>query len=111
MAGVFTGGVSRSMVQSILDHEIGTHLLRMMNDEAQPWHDHRERYHLSNPWVTEEGLATLNTYLSLPRKLLYPQALRYFAVCRGSEIGFVELFHELKAHISDDVRCFQLCYI
>lgn len=101
--------VSRSMVQSILDHEVGTHLLRMMNDESQPWHGDREHYSLSNPWTTEEGFATLNTYLSLPRKLLYPQALRYFAVCRGSEIGFVQLFRELQEHISDKTRCFQLC--
>lgn len=109
VVNISSSPVSCSMVQSILDHEIGTHLLRMMNDEAQPWHGDRERYNLLNPWITEEGFATLNTYLSLPRKLLYPQALRYFAVCRGSLIGFVELFHELKSHVSDNTRCFQLC--
>lgn len=97
------------MVQGICDHEIGTHLLRMINDEHQVWHRDRERYKLINPWVTEEGFATLNTYLSMPCKLLYPQAMRYWACCRGAQIGFVELFSELRGHIPDPARRWQLC--
>jgi len=97
------------MVQGICDHEIGTHLLRMINDELQVWHRERDRYKLVNPWVTEEGFATLNTYLSMPCKLLYPQALRYYACCRGTEVGFVDLFSELREHIPDPTRCWQLC--
>merc|ERR1712113_395013 len=55
------------------------------------------------------GFATLNTYMSLPCKLLYPQALLYFAVCRGSQLGFVELFRELLSLMEDADRCWQLC--
>mmetsp|Transcript_30720 Transcript_30720/g.60350 ORF Transcript_30720/g.60350 Transcript_30720/m.60350 type:complete len:914 (+) Transcript_30720:232-2973(+) len=101
--------ISSSMVQGICDHEVGTHLLRMMNDEHQVWHGHRDRFRLSNPWTTEEGFATLNTYLSMRCKLLYPQALRYFAVCRGAQLGFVELFQELQGHVSDPRECWQMC--
>ena len=100
---------SKSMVQGICDHEVGTHLLRMMNDEHQVWHGKRDRYKLMNPWTTEEGFATLNTYQSLPTKLLYPQALRYFAVCSGAQMGFVELFAELQKHVSSPKSCWQMC--
>merc|ERR1719482_984581 len=96
-------------VQGICDHEVGTHLLRMMNDEHQVWHGIRDRYKLANPWTTEEGFATLNTYQSMPCRLMYPQALRYYAVCRGAQSGFVELFHELMTHTSDPKRCWQMC--
>lgn len=102
-------GIARNMVQGICDHEVGTHLLRMMNDELQVWHRKRDRYKLLNPWITEEGLATINTYQKMPCKLLYPQALRYFAVCRGAELGFVELFHEILPHFSSPKGCWQVC--
>jgi len=103
------GPVSQNMVQGICDHEVGTHLLRMMNDEHQVWHGRRERYKLLDPWITEEGFATLNTYMSMPNKLMYPQALRYWAVCRGAQVGFAELFRELQVHVNDPKRCWQMC--
>lgn len=103
------GPVSKPIIQSIADHEVGTHLLRMMNDEHQVWHGFRDRYRLANPWTTEEGFATLNTYITLPSKLMYPQAIRYWAVCRGAQTGFVELFNELRSHVSDPKRCWQIC--
>lgn len=103
------GPISKNMVQGICDHEVGTHLLRMMNDEHQVWHGRRDRYKMINPWTTEEGFATLNTYISMPCKLLYSQALRYFSVCRGAELGFVELFSEINQHVSDPKRTWQMC--
>jgi len=109
VVNIANGSISTNMVQGICDHEVGTHLLRMMNDEHQVWHGHRDRFRLINPWTTEEGFATLNTYLSMPCKLLYPQALRYFAVCRGAQLGFVELFQELQGHVSDPRQCWQMC--
>lgn len=109
VVNIARGPVSRPILESICDHEVGTHLLRMMNDEHQVWHGCRERYKLANPWTTEEGFATINTYISLPSKLLYPQALRYWAVCRGAQTGFVELFHELRNIVKDEKRCWQIC--
>jgi hypothetical protein len=53
--------ISTNLVPGICDHEVGTHLLRMMNDEHQVWHCKRDRYGMINPWTTEEGFATLNT--------------------------------------------------
>mmetsp|Transcript_116275 Transcript_116275/g.183847 ORF Transcript_116275/g.183847 Transcript_116275/m.183847 type:complete len:880 (-) Transcript_116275:173-2812(-) len=109
VVNIANGPISWNMVQGICDHEVGTHLLRMMNDEHQVWHGSRDRYKLANPWTTEEGFATLNTYQSMPCRLMYPQALRYYAVCRGAQCGFVELFNELREHTSDPKRCWQMC--
>lgn len=110
VVNIANGPISWNMVQGICDHEVGTHLLRMMNDEHQVWHGIRDRYKLANPWTTEEGFATLNTYQSMPTKLMYPQALRYYAVCRGAQCGFVELFHELMGHTQNQPkRCWQMC--
>jgi hypothetical protein len=103
------GQVPKTMIEGICDHEVGTHLLRMMNDEHQVWHGRRDRYKLANPCTTEEGFATINTYISMPCKLLYPQALRYWAVCRGAELGFVELFQEIRQHIPDPDCCWWMC--
>lgn len=100
---------SKAQVQGICDHEVGTHLLRMMNDDNQIWHGCRKRYKLANPWTTEEGFATLNTYQSLPAKLLYPQALNYWAVCRGAQAGFVELFRDIQTHVGDPNKCWTMC--
>lgn len=104
--------ISRNMILSICDHEIGTHLLRMINDEHQVWHGCRARFGLSDSLTTaatEEGLATINTYMSLPTKLLYLQAVRYFAACRGAKIGFVELFGELRTRMIDVETCWHMC--
>jgi hypothetical protein len=109
VVNITNGLISWNQVQGICDHEVGTHLLRMMNDEHQVWHGSRDRYKLANPWTTEEGFATLNTYQSMPCRLMYPQALSYYAVCRGAQCGFVELFNELRAHTSDPKRCWQMC--
>jgi len=109
IVNISKAGVPSTNVQGICDHEVGTHLLRMMNDEHQVWHGRRDRYKLANPWTTEEGFATLNTFMSMPCKLLYHQALRYFAVCRGAQVGFVELFQEIRSHIKDPLRCWQMC--
>lgn len=109
VVNIANGPISWNMVQGICDHEVGTHLLRMMNDEHQVWHGSRDRYKLANPWTTEEGFATLNTYQSMPCRLMYPQALNYYAVCRGAQCGFVELFNELRAHTSNPKRCWQMC--
>merc|ERR1712187_702294 len=54
-------------------------------------------------------MGTLNQYISWPCKLFNTQALLYFAVCRGEEVGFVQLFHELKRYISDSRRRWNIC--
>eukprot|EP00920_Eleutheroschizon_duboscqi_P016695 GHVT01039535.1.p2 GENE.GHVT01039535.1~~GHVT01039535.1.p2 ORF type:complete len:284 (-),score=24.43 GHVT01039535.1:1905-2756(-) len=113
--------VTTGMIRPICDHEIGTHLLRMMNEASQVWYRKRPRWALRSPTSTEEGLATLNSLLSVMERvdgensvpveslLLWSPALRYYAVCKGAELGFVELFNELARFVPDPIRRFRLC--
>lgn len=104
-APVLTG-----MARPICDHEAGTHLIRMANDCGQAWFNRKSSWGLRNHHETEEGLATINSLLSLNHSLLlWSPALRYYAACRASNLGFVELFHELEQFVEDPVRRFRLC--
>lgn len=109
IVNIANGPISENLVPGICDHEVGTHLLRMMNDEHQAWHGRREKYGFANPWTTEEGFATINTYITMKSKLLYTQALRYWAVCRGAALGFAELFKELEVHMPEPQRRWGVC--
>lgn len=65
-------------------HEIGTHLVRSLNEGHQPWTLRRAEIGLTAPnsrvgLQTEEGLATLNTVLHAKSKLLFSAALLYCA--------------------------------
>jgi hypothetical protein len=87
---------SPETLQGILDHELGTHALRRINDEKQPWHDHRKKFELSNHLITEEGLATVHKYLSKPRSLLYGAALKYVAVGIAQKHSFAQTWKQLQ---------------
>eukprot|EP00927_Polykrikos_kofoidii_P015748 TRINITY_DN17039_c0_g1_i1.p1 TRINITY_DN17039_c0_g1~~TRINITY_DN17039_c0_g1_i1.p1 ORF type:complete len:756 (-),score=120.91 TRINITY_DN17039_c0_g1_i1:550-2817(-) len=104
--------ISRGMVQGVCDHEIGTHLLRMISDERQAWRMKRAKYDLAGHCAvetTEEGLAALNTYRTSPCKLLHDHALRYRAVCLGARLGFVELYRELLVDAGSPENCWRTC--
>ncbi|CEM15036.1 unnamed protein product [Vitrella brassicaformis CCMP3155] len=101
--------LAKGMVLPVCDHEIGTHLLRMMNEERQCWHRNRHKYDLRNHLTTEEGLAALNSLLSLPILLLWSPALRYYATAKATELGFAELFHDLEKYLEDPQKRFRLC--
>eukprot|EP00929_Paragymnodinium_shiwhaense_P071481 TRINITY_DN36329_c0_g2_i1.p1 TRINITY_DN36329_c0_g2~~TRINITY_DN36329_c0_g2_i1.p1 ORF type:complete len:653 (-),score=158.92 TRINITY_DN36329_c0_g2_i1:97-2055(-) len=101
--------VPRKMLMSILDHEMGTHLLRMMNDEQQVWYGRRAQHGLQRHLATEEGLAALNSLLALDVKYLWGAAVNYFAVCMGHQMGFVELFRELEPYMSCPKKRFRGC--
>lgn len=64
---------------------------------------------LQQPVGGEEGLATLNTYLSMEVQLMWSQALRYFACCLADKHGFCELYEQLEPYVPDRARRFRLC--
>ena len=102
--------ISSSLADGIIAHELGTHLLRMINDDHQVWAGAgRKKYKLVNHVATEEGLATLNTLVGSREKLLWNSALNYVAVCQAARLSFVELFKYLRAFIPDESKRFKLC--
>lgn len=102
-------GTHRSRWRGLLDHELGTHLVRMVNDEGQVWNGDRASFKLGDPDATEEGLATVNQCLTASCKLLFEPALLYFSACRGAELGFCELFAELRRHCNTLLSCWGYC--
>ena len=104
--------VSASIVKSVCAHELGTHLLRMLNDDHQMWgKSGRAAFSMKAHHNTEEGLACLNGLVlsedSPP--LLFHAALRYLAVVLAQESDFVGLFNQLSNHILDKEECFRFC--
>ena len=98
------------LVKGVCAHEIGTHVLRMLNNDKQVWAGaNRKLFSLSNHLPTEEGLATLNTLVASGRTSLYNSALNYFAVSLGDSLGFAALFSKLSAYMEDPVKRFKLC--
>ena len=106
--------VSASIVESVCAHEIGTHLLRMLNDEHQVWGNKKiqRRYFTLKPhFDTEVGLACLNGLLFNQEDCfsLYNAALRYIAVVVAHKSDFQTLFVFLSNYISDEQECFRFC--
>ena len=102
--------IPRSLVAGVCAHEIGTHLLRMLNDNLQVWSgSSRKSYRLSPHMATEEGLATLNTLVASNELSLRHSALNYWAVCQGARMSFSALFACLAPFLPDPTRRFRLC--
>lgn len=96
-------------------HEIGTHLIRVINDEIQPWNGSagKTKFGLHTRSSrefkqTEEGLASVNTALHSgggpAGRFLYREALLYYAASRAKELGFAQLYGELACYMPDPWR-------
>lgn len=87
-----------------LYHEIGTHALRRINYEKQPWFKHKTKYGFSNYLKTEEGLASLHSLVPQSFKSAHSAALRYLSVAYAQEHSFVELWNFLEKYIESPDR-------
>ncbi len=100
---------SETGLLGMLNHDVGTHLFRTINDRRQVWHGKRESFHLSPYMVTEEGLAVLHAYLLKEDTLLRRQALYYFSVWFANSHSFSELNTALKKYVPDRERRWEFC--
>ena len=98
-------------LKSFAVHEIGTHLVRRVNEEVQPWCFGRSNFKLRKPGETradiqtEEGFATINDTLVTPGQLLTQHAVTYFVSAHAKSCSFREIFDMLEPFVSDkDVR-------
>ena len=86
----------------MLYHEVGTHALRRMNYEKQPWFKKKNKFGFSEYLKTEEGLATLHALIPHSYKSAFNSALRYKAVSVAQEKSFVEKqLKESLLHVAD----------
>lgn len=91
---------------SMIYHEIGTHALRRVNYEEQPWFEKKKDYGFRNYLQTEEGLAILHSLLPQDLQLAYSPALRYLAVDYAQKHSFAESWQFLADYIEDENRRF-----
>jgi hypothetical protein len=96
-------------LQATLNHEIGTHYLKNLNDLVQPWHKKRSEFGLHEHLETEEGVAVLHFYISMEEKFLWLQALYYYAACKAKEMSFSQLYKHLEKYVDNKERRWKVC--
>jgi len=89
----------------MLYHEIGTHAIRRVNYEQQPWYRRKKKYGFASYLKTEEGLAILHSLIPHTFKLAYIPAIRYLATNFSQSHSFSETFRFLNKYIEDFERC------
>jgi hypothetical protein len=83
-------------------HEIGTHALRKVNYEQQPWYKKKKEFGLTTNYLrTEEGLAVLHALLPHEFKSAYSSAIRYVAADYALTHSFAELWRLLSKYVQD----------
>lgn len=87
-----------------LNHEIGTHYFRRLNEEKQVWYQKHDQFDLRPSLETEEGLAVLHSHLFLDQKYVWFAALYYIAVYQANQMSFSDLFAFLKKYIDNRDR-------
>ena len=86
-----------------MDHEIGTHIVRKLNDKKQKYYKFKKANNVSKCRIeTEEGLASLNQLLDCEEPLLFIASLRYVSAILASKHSFVEVFAELLKYLGDE---------
>lgn len=91
-------------------HEIGTHALRRINYEQQPWYKNKKKYGLLADYLpTEEGLASIHSLLPKENKSAYSVALRYIAVDFAQHYSFSELWDFLTPYIDELEKRWMIC--
>lgn len=92
---------SKHSLLGMLNHEVGTHHIRSLNDRKQIWRNKRDKFHLHPYLLTEEGLAVLHAQLARSDTMLRRQALHYVAVLFANTHSFSELNEYLKPYVPD----------
>jgi hypothetical protein len=113
--------MSRAKLRSLLDHEIGTHFLRAYNQHvrgclpglrsevARAVKGSESMTPVAESLETEEGLATINTHLTAACKTLWSPAVSYYAQSRARDLGFTQLFLELRQYIPSAASRWSFC--
>jgi hypothetical protein len=102
----------KERVKGVMNHEIGTHLLRTLNERKQIWYKKRDKFGLGPYIETEEGLASLNTMIECAmqgykKPYLWRAALHYFSSYFASCMSFVQLYNRLERYLDDPVKRFK----
>ncbi|XP_077159213.1 putative tyrosine carboxypeptidase MATCAP2 isoform X2 [Paroedura picta] len=98
-------------LEGMLRHEIGTHYLRGINNNSQPWNNWagRRKHGLKPINPTEEGLASIHSVLFRKDPFLWRAALLYYTVYQASRMSFSELFQDIGRFVRDPNTRWDYC--
>mmetsp|Transcript_60960 Transcript_60960/g.163506 ORF Transcript_60960/g.163506 Transcript_60960/m.163506 type:complete len:385 (-) Transcript_60960:68-1222(-) len=96
-------------IEGVLNHELGTHFIRSMNNSGQVWAKKRKKYGLEDKNPTEEGLAALHTVLERDGHHLWRAALLYYATWKATQVSFSELFDDLGQFLDSEEDRWDYC--
>uniref|UniRef100_UPI00398F8147 putative tyrosine carboxypeptidase MATCAP2 n=1 Tax=Pristiophorus japonicus TaxID=55135 RepID=UPI00398F8147 len=98
-------------LEGMLRHEIGTHYLRGLNNNLQPWcnWNGRKKHGLKPINPTEEGLASIHSVLFRKDPFLWRAALLYYTVYQASHMSFSELFLDIGKFVENPNTRWDYC--
>lgn len=97
-------------LEGLLYHELGTHVLRRINYEQQPWYKQKNKYGLAPHLKTEEGLATLHAIHHRTNLLAHRPALNYLAVQKAQAGSFLEVWQFIKQYVENNEAAFAMTF-
>ncbi|XP_029903706.1 uncharacterized protein KIAA0895-like [Myripristis murdjan] len=104
-------GARQHWLEGMLRHEIGTHYLRGVNNNLQPWATAagRKQFGLKPANPTEEGLASLHSVLLRKQPYLWRAALLYYTVYHAASMSFSQLFSHIARFVQDPAVRWEYC--
>ncbi|XP_059210150.1 microtubule-associated tyrosine carboxypeptidase [Centropristis striata] len=104
-------GARQHWLEGMLRHEIGTHYLRGVNNNLQPWSssEGRKQFGLKPANPTEEGLASLHSVLLRKQPYLWRAALLYYTVFHAATMSFSRLFKHIARFVHDPNVRWEYC--
>mmetsp|Transcript_3488 Transcript_3488/g.5934 ORF Transcript_3488/g.5934 Transcript_3488/m.5934 type:complete len:344 (-) Transcript_3488:703-1734(-) len=94
--------------RSLLDHEIGTHYIRSLNQRQldEDSLKHIKKVRIGWQLATEEGLASISNHIHYENcDLFFIPALLYYAVCISQESSFWDTFKMISKYVSEFDDC------
>ncbi|KAL1007771.1 hypothetical protein UPYG_G00091410 [Umbra pygmaea] len=104
-------GARQHWLEGMLRHEIGTHYLRGVNNNLQPWSTlaGRKEYDLKPANPTEEGLASLHSVLLRKQPYLWRASLLYYTVYHAARMSFSQLFSHIGQFVQNPAVRWEYC--
>ncbi|XP_062405341.1 microtubule-associated tyrosine carboxypeptidase [Sardina pilchardus] len=104
-------GARQHWLEGMLRHEIGTHYLRGVNNNLQPWNSAvgRKKFGLKPANPTEEGLASLHSVLLRKQPYLWRAALLYYTVHHAANMSFSQLFSHIARFVQNPAVRWEYC--
>ena len=89
-------------LSGLIYHEIGTHVLRRVNYEQQPWYKKKHQFGFSPHLKTEDGMAVLHSLFPKTEVFAYRPAIYHLATYKAQEGSFLDVWQFLLQYYAED---------